>query len=110
MRHVDATDRFYVRLGERLRNRRRGKGVTQEDLANLLQLNRTTIVNIEKGRQRLAVHQLVRIADHLGCGVGDLLPPPDEELLLSDKQRRRVSDDSALGFVTGVAAEARRTT
>jgi transcriptional regulator with XRE-family HTH domain len=105
----DGGDRFYERLGERVRERRRAKCITQEELADVLQLNRTTIVNIEKGRQRLAVHQLVRIADHLGCPVADLIPTQEEEQLLTDKQRSRVADPAALGFITGVAAEARRT-
>lgn len=105
----DNGDRFYERLGERIRERRRTNGTTQEELANVLKLNRTTIVNIEKGRQRLAVHQLVRIADHLGCRAADLIPTDEEEQLLTDKQRSKMTDGAALGFVAGIAAEARRT-
>jgi transcriptional regulator with XRE-family HTH domain len=102
-------DPFYRLLGALVREQRRAKGVTQEQLAELLAINRTTLVNIEKGRQRLAVHQLVRIADHLGCPLAVLIPNQQEEELLTDKQRSKVADDGALGFVTGVAAEARRT-
>lgn len=101
-------DPFYEHLGERLRERRQSKRVTQEDLAQVLGLNRTTVVNIEKGRQRLAVHQLVQIADHLGCTPGELIPSLAEEGLLTDRQRSKVPDRAALGFITGVAAEARR--
>jgi transcriptional regulator with XRE-family HTH domain len=99
---------FYGRLGDRLREQRRAKGVTQEALANLLGLNRTTVVNLEKGRQRLAVHQLVLIADHLGCEPGDLLPrlaADDHEL--SAKLRKKAQDGRALSFVSEVAAAAR---
>jgi hypothetical protein len=37
-------------------------------------LSRTTMVNIEKGRQRLAVHQLVQLGNALGCEPTELLP------------------------------------
>jgi transcriptional regulator with XRE-family HTH domain len=65
---------FYVRLGEHIRAARTASGVTQQAMADRLGLNRTTMVNIEKGRQRLSVHQLVDLADALGCEPCDLLP------------------------------------
>jgi transcriptional regulator with XRE-family HTH domain len=64
---------FYVRLGARIRELRTSRGVTQEGLAQRLGRNRTTVVNIERGRQGLAVHQLVEIAAVLGCDPEDLL-------------------------------------
>jgi transcriptional regulator with XRE-family HTH domain len=102
------TDPYYERVGERVRTRRQSKRITQEALAVALGVNRTTLVNIEKGRQRLAVHQLVRIADHLGCPAAELIPSNEEDTLLSDRQRSNVRDEVALGFVRDVAAEARR--
>lgn len=37
-------------LGNRLSNLRKGKSMTQKDLANLLNLDRASIANIERGR------------------------------------------------------------
>lgn len=64
---------FYEGFGRRLRQLRRSAGLTQEQLARRLGLNRTTVVNIEGGRQRVAVHQLVELADALGCEPSELL-------------------------------------
>ncbi len=71
---TDVQDDFYARLGLIIRDRRRADNITQEHLADRLELSRTTMVNIEKGRQRLAVHQLVQLGNALGCEPADLLP------------------------------------
>jgi len=70
---------FYQRFGLRLRVHRKEAGLTQDQVASRLGVNRTTIVNIEKGRQRVALHQLVELADILGCAPGDLLPSGDDQ-------------------------------
>jgi transcriptional regulator with XRE-family HTH domain len=66
-------EEFYVRLGQRIREARKSSGMTQEAAAARLSLSRTSFVNIEKGRQRLAVHQLVDLAKVLGFEPGELL-------------------------------------
>ena len=68
----------YPRFGDRLRSERKLAGLTQEDLAERLGLSRTTVVNIERGRQRIALHQLIQIADAIGCEVIHLIPEHDE--------------------------------
>lgn len=76
--------RFHGLLGQAIRTRREQLGLTQEQVAKALALSRTSIVNIEKGRQRLIVFQLVRLASALRCEVVDLLPSvqlPDEDEL-----------------------------
>jgi transcriptional regulator with XRE-family HTH domain len=105
MTHVPATDSFYQRLGARIRDRRRAKRITQEAMATHMGLTRTSIVNIEKGRQHLAVHQLVRMSDLLGCPPGDLIPAK-EDAVLSDKFRDQLSDQKALSFMSEISAEA----
>ena len=64
---------IYEWVGRRVRELRIGK-FTQEELADVLQLSRTSITNLENGRQRLPLHHLVRLAEALGCEVADLLP------------------------------------
>lgn len=73
-----------------------------------MSLTRTSIVNIEKGRQHLAVHQLVRLSDFLGCSPGDLIPSLEEEVMLSDRLRDMAPDARALSWVSEVSAEASR--
>jgi transcriptional regulator with XRE-family HTH domain len=100
-------DPFYIRLGAQIRDRRRTRHLTQESLAAHMGLTRTSIVNIEKGRQHLAVHQLVRISDLLGCAPSDLIPAGREQILVPAKIRDRLSDPAALSFISEVSAEAK---
>jgi transcriptional regulator with XRE-family HTH domain len=67
---------FYEKLGGRIAEARKRARLTQVRLAELLGLSRTSVVNIERGRQPLAAHSLVAVADALGASVVDLLPPP----------------------------------
>lgn len=38
-------------------------GITQSDLAKILEVSETTIINWEKGRSEPTVHQAIRIAE-----------------------------------------------
>jgi transcriptional regulator with XRE-family HTH domain len=105
---TNAVDPYYRRLGELLRKQRAQKRITQEALGAHLGLSRTSIVNIEKGRQHIAVHQLARIADYLGCTVADLIPSLTEEHALSEVLRAKAPDEGALTFLTSVSTEAER--
>lgn len=73
---------FYEELGRRITQARRAVGVKQTELARSIGLSRTSIVNIEKGRQPVQAHILVQLATTLGIDVTKLLPlasPPTEE-------------------------------
>ena len=65
---------FYETLGQRLREARRSAKLTQGDLARAVGISRTSITNIETGRQPLYVHVLMRIAEILGTSPTDLMP------------------------------------
>lgn len=67
-------DRIYRVFGSRLRELREEKDVTQEELARRVDLSRTSITNIEKGRQRVMLHQMVELAEALGAEPLTLLP------------------------------------
>jgi len=60
-------------LGQRIRNAREGASVRQDQLARSVGLSRTSITNIERGRQGIQVYLLVRIVEVLGCTVADPL-------------------------------------
>ncbi len=68
---------LYVELGRRIRRVREGK-LSQEELAVRVGLTRTSITNIEKGRQKLMVHTLWAIAKVLAVDVDTLLPSASE--------------------------------
>ena len=67
-------DRIYRVFGSRLREIREQADVTQEELARRVDLSRTSITNIEKGRQRILLHQLVDFADALKVPASELMP------------------------------------
>ncbi len=65
---------LYWAVGCAIRKTRVGKGIGQQELADLVSMRRTSIVNIEGGRQRLPISTLYDIADALGVQATTLLP------------------------------------
>lgn len=55
-------ERCYKRFGKNLRNIRIACDLTQADLANRVGLTRTSVVNIEAGRQRILLNDIQRFA------------------------------------------------
>ena len=58
----------FKRIGERIRARRQSMGITQEQVANLLDVNPSHVSNIECGRSNPSLTALVNIANILDCG------------------------------------------
>lgn len=71
---VDNDTMLYREIGLRIKNEREALGFTQIDLAAEIGLTRTSVVNIESGRQRLPIHVLYSIASAMGISVHILLP------------------------------------
>ena len=65
---------LYTAIGLRVRSARNRAELTQEDLGKAVGVLRTSITNIEKGRQRLPIDLLFDIADALGVQAAALLP------------------------------------
>ena len=66
---------LYATIGDNIRSARSAKKLTQAQLAETVGLTRTSIVNIETGRQRLPIDRLYDIADALDMQATALLPP-----------------------------------
>ena len=49
-------DEFYVLVGKNIAKQRKILGLNQEEFGNRLGLSRTSVVNIEKGRQKASLH------------------------------------------------------
>ena len=88
---------FYSEVGRRIRQTREERGLTQEALAELVSLTRTSITNIEKGRQKILAHTLVDLATALRVAPATLLPESnttaDSELDELLKERSRAEQD-----------------
>lgn len=65
---------FYKGVGGRVRALRLAQNITQEALAKLVGLTRTSLTNIEKGRQKILLHTFAELAAALGAPAADLLP------------------------------------
>lgn len=61
-------------FGEELQRHRRSKGISQEVFAERLGVSRTTISNMECGRQRIFLDHVYRAAEILDVAIHDLMP------------------------------------
>lgn len=71
---VSSEEEFYARLGSRIAEERKLANLTQQGLADAIGLSRTSVTNIENGRQPLQVYTLLKIAVHLKVSINGLLP------------------------------------
>lgn len=75
---------FYVEFGRALRQCRKGAHLTQDDLATRVGLGRTSVTNIEQGRQHVPLHMLFELATAVGVEPAALLPKKQAEAPLSE--------------------------
>jgi len=66
------------KLGERIRNLRRGKFLTQEILGERAMVSYKFVGEIERGDANPSISVLIRIADALEVSLSDLFTFPDE--------------------------------
>lgn len=71
---MEEKEEFDRALGKRVREFREQAGVKQDQLARAVGLSRTSITNIERGRQGVQAYLLSRIAETLGRLPADFLP------------------------------------
>src|SRR4051812_27261478 len=84
---------IYRSIGQRIREQRDRRSMTQADLAQAISLTRTSITNIEKGRQKLMIHTLFEVARVLGVSPQTLLPDPEQlEVDAAERVPRDISE------------------
>jgi transcriptional regulator with XRE-family HTH domain len=69
---------FLKLLGDRVRQRRIGLGISQEAFANKCGVHRTYIGKVERGEQNVSMASLERIAKGLGVRVSQLVREAEE--------------------------------
>lgn len=62
-----------VKLGLKIKKIRKGKGLSQEQLATKSKLHRTYISDIERGDRNVSIKNIEKIAKALGVTISDLL-------------------------------------
>ncbi|WP_124979095.1 helix-turn-helix transcriptional regulator [Nonlabens xiamenensis] len=87
--HIDK-DQFFSILSEKLYESRLKSGLSQEEVANKIGLTRASVINIEKGRQKVNIYLLWKFAELYSKGIQELLPPTNEPKKMSSKFERTV--------------------
>jgi transcriptional regulator with XRE-family HTH domain len=104
-------DGLYKQFGRRLRDLREEAGLTQDQIAERVKLKRTSITNIERGRQHIALHQLFLLAAAVGKSPTELLPDSEsalQELLPNETVaalRASAQDEQDLAFAMRVVSK-----
>ena len=79
---------FYRQVGDKIRSKRKERGLSQEGLAKSVGLKRPSMSNIEKGRQNILLHTFCDIVETLDTTPNALLPkgPIPEPVKMPDLQ------------------------
>ena len=78
----------YRELGRLIRLHRERLTLSQAALARRVGLSRTSVTNIEQGRQKILVHQLLSFAVALGTSPEALLPTADTAPIPADVESK----------------------
>lgn len=81
-----------LELGEEVRRRRSGLGLTLEALAGRSQVSRAMLSEIERGAKNPTIKVVCQIAEGLGCTVSQLLGEPGAERPLAELEIVRVTE------------------
>lgn len=90
------TEAMYQQFGARLAAERRRAGLTQAELARTVGLSRASIANIEGGKQRVFLDQVVALASAVGLSDLASLVPYLSEGSLEHKRSMMITGSSRL--------------
>jgi transcriptional regulator with XRE-family HTH domain len=87
-------DEIVARFGQRLRELRLARGMSQAELARQAEVTTNYISRLEGGGAAPGIDLVARLASALGVPVADLLPttPPREELFVLRERAQRLFD------------------
>lgn len=111
---MNAYGKIYRDIGIRLSKCRKAKRISQEKLAKLVGLTRTSIIHIEKGRQKAPLDKLYHIAEILEEDIFDILPRmerftkrPNDHLVsqVDLVSRKRIKDDELGQILNAIKQE-----
>lgn len=75
---MNSKERINDYVGMRIMEVRLAYRYTQEELAQVLGLTRTSVINMEQGRQVVSLFYLYKIAHHFGEPLENFLPPVED--------------------------------
>ncbi|HLO97646.1 MAG TPA: helix-turn-helix transcriptional regulator [Fimbriimonas sp.] len=98
--HLDES-RLYGQLGAEIRALRKQSQMSQDELAVATQVERTSITNIEAGRQKPPLHVIFRLCMALHVQPHDLLPRLEE---VCEKEMVEVANGAGVTVLPPLAA------
>ena len=80
-------NRLYTEIGKRVRTIRETQTprISQDALSRILDLKRTSITNIESGRQKMTVETVYRLCDHFGLAIDEVMPPVGDFRIVAER-------------------------
>ena len=90
--------RLDVAIGQRIRERRRAVGMSQQTLAELVGVTFQQVQKYERGANRISFSRLIEVADALVCKLGDLAEGLDSNHASDDLRHLNalIAEDGAL--------------
>ncbi len=103
-------DQVYQVIGARIRARRTDLGLTQTELGQHVGLTRSSIANIEAGRQRAMIHTIMQLANQLDLEPAQLFPEVEHDNRMQNRLTERLEGqpESTYDFVRSVVHRASR--
>jgi transcriptional regulator with XRE-family HTH domain len=101
---------FYKEVGKLIHKARRRGHFTQQQLADSVDLTRTSITNIERGRQKLLLHTLIDISRALKVSPSVLLPIEAENHDSELERKLRKHPESERVWITATLNVAKKET
>ena len=94
----DGPHRLDVAIGQRIRERRRAVGMSQQTLAELVGVTFQQVQKYERGANRISFSRLIEVADALQCRLGDLAEGLDSNHASDDLRHLNalIAEDGAL--------------
>ena len=65
---------IYKQIGSKIKKHRTLAGLSQGELAEELEVTRSSVANLESGKQQIYVHQICEIAEKCCADIAALLP------------------------------------
>lgn len=99
-------DRLYGHIGEVIFERRKRLGLRQGELAQAASLTRTSVTNLESGRQRISLHKLYEICAFLGLNPCAVIPDLSQVMTFSEDEERAMQAGLSVSQARSVALAA----